>query len=48
MAADEVRDAVREPSGGVVAAYTVAGEATAILVVRASDTSPRAPARTPP
>ena len=37
MAADEVRGAVeRHPE--VVAAYTVAGEASAVLVVRASDT----------
>ncbi len=37
MAADEVRAAVeRHPE--VVAAYTVAGEASAVLVVRASDT----------
>ena len=37
MAADEVRDAV-EGHPEVVAAYTVAGEASAVLVVRASDT----------
>jgi DNA-binding Lrp family transcriptional regulator len=37
MAADEVRAAV-EGHPEVVAAYTVAGEASAVLVVRASDT----------
>jgi DNA-binding Lrp family transcriptional regulator len=37
MAADEVRTAV-EGHAEVVAAYTVAGEASAVLVVRASDT----------
>jgi len=37
MAADEVRAAV-ECHPEVVAAYTVAGEASAVLVVRASDT----------
>jgi DNA-binding Lrp family transcriptional regulator len=37
MAADEVCDAV-ESHPEVVAAYTVAGEASAVLVVRASDT----------
>jgi len=37
MAADEVRAAV-EVHPEVVAAYTVAGEASAVLVVRASDT----------
>lgn len=37
MAADEVRTAV-EGHPEVVAAYTVAGEASAVLVVRASDT----------
>jgi len=37
MAADEVRGAV-EGHPEVVAAYTVAGEASAVLVVRASDT----------
>jgi DNA-binding Lrp family transcriptional regulator len=37
MAADEVRAAV-ESHPEVVAAYTVAGEASAVLVVRASDT----------
>jgi DNA-binding Lrp family transcriptional regulator len=37
MPADEVRAAV-EGHPEVVAAYTVAGEASAILVVRASDT----------
>jgi DNA-binding Lrp family transcriptional regulator len=37
MAADEVRAAV-ESHAEVVAAYTVAGEASAVLVVRASDT----------
>jgi DNA-binding Lrp family transcriptional regulator len=37
MAADEVRAAV-EAHPEVVAAYTVAGEASAVLVVRASDT----------
>jgi DNA-binding Lrp family transcriptional regulator len=37
MAADEVRSAV-EGHPEVVAAYTVAGEASAVLVVRATDT----------
>lgn len=37
MAADEVRTAV-ERHAEVAAAYTVAGEASAVLVVRASDT----------
>ena len=37
MAADEVRAAV-EGHPEVVAAYTVAGEASAVLLVRASDT----------
>ena len=37
MAADEVRAAV-ESHPEVVAAYTVAGEASAVLIVRASDT----------
>jgi DNA-binding Lrp family transcriptional regulator len=38
MAADEVRAAV-ESHPEVVAAYTVAGEASAVLIVRASDTA---------
>jgi DNA-binding Lrp family transcriptional regulator len=37
MAADEVREAV-EQHAEVVAAYTVAGEASAVLLVRATDT----------
>jgi DNA-binding Lrp family transcriptional regulator len=37
MAADEVREAV-EGHAEVVAAYTVAGEASAVLLVRATDT----------